>query len=76
VLINLNLGQDMSFGGTTAPCAYLELKSINLPEAEAPKLSRSLCSILQQELRVAPQRVYIEFKNLTGRLFGWNNDTF
>ena len=38
----------MSFAGSTEPTAYLELKSIGLPENKTKDLSSALCSLITQ----------------------------
>jgi phenylpyruvate tautomerase PptA (4-oxalocrotonate tautomerase family) len=66
----------MCFGGDTAPLAYLELKSLGLPEAQTPELSAALCGLLQETLGIPPDRVYIEFASPPRHLFGFNAGTF
>ncbi|HHL45399.1 MAG TPA: hypothetical protein ENJ24_02385 [Gammaproteobacteria bacterium] len=66
----------MLFGGSEAPLAYLELKSIGLPEQQVPALSEALCSLLEQEIGVPKERIYIEFSSAARNLWGWNGSTF
>ena len=76
VMVILESGRDLLFGGTVDPAAYLELKSLNLPEARTPEFSRALCTLLADTLAIPPERVYIEFAAPPRHLFGWNNATF
>jgi len=69
-------GRDMLFAGTEAPAAYVELKSIGLPEGRAATYSRTLCDLLGSELGIPADRVYIEMASPAPRLFGWNGGTF
>ena len=46
VMISYTHCADMSFSGSNAPLAYLELKSISLPEGGTAALSNTLCQLL------------------------------
>ncbi|MCP3850272.1 MAG: hypothetical protein GY694_08570 [Gammaproteobacteria bacterium] len=74
VLIETQLSISMS--GTTAPTAYAELKSINLPEQQTTELSNELCAFISQKLDITPGRIYIEFSNAQRHLWGWDSKTF
>lgn len=76
VMVALEDETPMSFGGQTAPLAYLELKSIGLPKDKTPQLSATLSGLLQEEIGVAPDRVYIEFADALAPMWGWNGATF
>jgi hypothetical protein len=76
VMATLETGVPMIFAGSHAPCAYLELKSIGLPDDRTAELSRALCDALGPLLQVAPERTYIEFSNAEPHLWGWNGETF
>lgn len=67
---------DMSFGGTDAPLAFIECKSIGLSETQTKGLSASLCSFCEQELGIPQSRVYIEFSGAKGSMWGWKGGTF
>ncbi len=66
----------MLFGGNDAALAYLELKSIGLPEQKTKELSETLCTLLEEEVGIARDRIYIEFSNAERHLWGWNGTTF
>ncbi|PKM44352.1 MAG: hypothetical protein CVV05_11425 [Gammaproteobacteria bacterium HGW-Gammaproteobacteria-1] len=76
VMVALEHGCPMLFAGGDAPLAYVELKSIGLPKARTAELSALLSRLLQEELGIAADRVYIEFSPATGELWGWNGATF
>ena len=67
---------DMLFSGNDEPLAYLELKSIGLPEQSTGKLSQALCSLIHQELDITMDRIYIEFSDAKRTMWGWNGATF
>lgn len=76
VMVVLEDGRDVLFGGTEGPAAFLELISLGLPEERTAHYSRTLCGLLEETLGVPAERVYIAFLSPPRHLFGWNNDTF
>ena len=76
VMVSLEAGRPMLFAGNDAPMAYLELKSIGLPEDRTADFSASLCELMQTHLGISPERVYIEFSGPARHLWGWNGGTF
>lgn len=76
VMVELNRNCPMLFAGSADDLAYLELKSINLPQEQTPKLSLALCHLLNQELGIRQDRIYIEFTNIERQNWGWNGKTF
>ena len=76
VMVILEDGRDIVFAGSSAPAAYLELKSLGLPELKTAHYSRVLCDLLTDTLGIPAERVYIEFAAPPRHLFGWNGATF
>lgn len=76
VMVSLQTNPDMRFAGGDDPLAYLELKSLGLPEARTPQLSAALCGLMTEHFGVPAARVYIEFASPPRHLFGWNGGTF
>lgn len=76
VMVEVVGGARLLFNGSRDPAAYVELKSIGLPESQTQPLSRFLCEFLQSQLKVAPDRVYIEFIDIPRKYWGWNGSTF
>jgi hypothetical protein len=66
----------MLFAGTDEPLAYLELKSIGLPQSITATASQTLCELITGETGVATNRIYIEFTDAPRHLWGWNGGTF
>lgn len=76
VMVALEPPVSMIFAGSRDPLAYLELKSIGLPESKTAALSQALCQLIQDKLAVPPERTYIEFSDAPRAMWGWNSDTF
>jgi len=76
VMVSLRDGLAMRFAGSDAPCAYVELKSLGLEQAQTAALSKGLCALLKELLGVPEERIYIEFAAPERAMFGWNGGTF
>lgn len=76
VMVAIQPGTTMSFAGSDELCAYLELKSIGLPESQLPELSAQLSRAMADELGISTDRIYIEFSAAEPQWWGWNCTTF
>lgn len=76
VMISLIKNNNMLFAGNAESLAYLEFKSIDLPENSTASFSKLLCEMIGEKLAIKPDRIYIEFSNAQRHLFGWNGATF
>ena len=76
VMVNLDPPRPMLFAGDSTPTAYLELKSIGLPDDKTRSLSETLCTLISEHLAIEPDRIYIEFANAPRHMWGWNKGTF
>lgn len=76
VMVNATVNDNMLFAGSDAPLAYLELKSIGLPDDRTRDLSQTLCTLLHDQLGIEENRIYIEFANAERHMWGWNGATF
>jgi len=76
VMVAMDPSQPMVFAGRDDPAVFMELKSIGLSDAKTPGLSQSLCQLIQNELGVPSDRIYIEFQDAPRKMWGWNGGTF
>jgi len=76
VMVSVEYNTAMQFGGTDEPLAYLELKSIGLPQSITATASQALCTLVAGETGIAANRIYIEFTDAPRHMWGWNGDTF
>lgn len=76
VLVACQHNPHMLFAGSGDPLAYLELKSISLPEDRTAELSAGLCELIENQLDIPRDRVYIEFANAERHMWGWKGVTF
>ncbi|MEM7553126.1 MAG: phenylpyruvate tautomerase MIF-related protein [Cyanobacteria bacterium P01_A01_bin.84] len=67
----------MTFGGNTDPTCYIEIKSVGTMKSEQTKaMSQDFCQDIKQALGVPQNRIYIEFADAKGHMWGWNGNTF
>ncbi len=67
----------MTFGGTTAPACFVEIKNIGALSPElTEKMSRDVCTVLEAALAVPADRIYIEFFEAKAHLWGHDGGTF
>jgi phenylpyruvate tautomerase len=67
----------MTFGGTFDPVCYVEVKSIGSMSSDQTKtMSQDFCSQISQQLNIPANRIYIEFTDAQGYMWGWNQSTF
>lgn len=76
VMVMLESNPDMLFAGSGDPLAYLELKSIGLPQGETKTLSQALCQLITEQLGIDSDRIYIEFADAQRHMWGWDGGTF
>lgn len=76
MMVSLEANHPMMFAGTTGPAAFVELKAIGLPTGKTGELSRLICELVESELGVAQERIYINFSDVPASLWGWNGETF
>jgi phenylpyruvate tautomerase PptA (4-oxalocrotonate tautomerase family) len=67
----------MTFAGTFDPVCYLEVKSIGkMSSAQTKAMSEDFCQQIEAALGISANRIYIEFVDAQGYLWGWNKSTF
>ena len=76
VMTSVESNPAMQFAGTDEPLAYLELKSIGLPESITAGVSEALCQLVSSETGTDTARIYIAFTDAPRKMWGWNNGTF
>ncbi len=67
----------MTFAGTLDPVCYIEIKSIGtMSPTQTKSMSQDFCAEITEKLGVPSNRIYIEFADATGAMWGWNGGTF
>ena len=76
VMVQIRPATPLIFAGSDDPAAFVQLKSIGLPRERCAEFSEKICDFIEQALGVPKGRVFIDFKELQGNMFGWNGKTF
>ncbi|HAZ48568.1 MAG TPA: hypothetical protein DCZ55_29980 [Cyanobacteria bacterium UBA11371] len=67
----------MTFAGTTDPVCYIEVKSVgSMSSSQTKSMSQDFCQKINEALGVPTNRIYIEFNDAKGSMWGWNGSTF
>jgi phenylpyruvate tautomerase PptA (4-oxalocrotonate tautomerase family) len=76
VMVKIQSAQTLIFAGKDTPAAYVQLKSLGLPENRTADFSAKICAFIKAELAISSQRIYIEFSSPQAHMWGWDNSTF
>jgi len=77
VMTAIDHPSQMTFAGSAEPACYVELKNVGRFTGElTQQLSAELCERLGASLGVAKNRIYIEFADAQGYLWGYDGETF
>ena len=67
----------MTFAGTFDPVCYVEVKSVgSMSSSQTKAMSQDFCSQISEKLAIDSDRIYIEFADAKGSMWGWNGSTF
>ncbi|MDS4026557.1 MAG: phenylpyruvate tautomerase MIF-related protein [Candidatus Contendobacter sp.] len=67
----------MLMGGAEGSAAYVDVRGIGGLNREVNrKLSERICALLQEQIGIPPDRVYLGFTSVSAENWGWNSGTF
>jgi phenylpyruvate tautomerase len=67
----------MLMSGRPGEAAFVDIRSIGGLSASVNRnLAEQVCKVLAETLRVAPDRVYLNFTEVAAGSWGWNGGTF
>jgi phenylpyruvate tautomerase PptA (4-oxalocrotonate tautomerase family) len=70
-------GLPMTFGGDRAPAAFVAVRNVGeMTPDDTNGLSQEICTRVSKALGVAFDRIYIDFQDAVGAMWGWNGETF
>lgn len=77
VMTAFEAGVPMTFGGTQDPVCYIEVKSVgSMSPTQTKAMSQDFCQTINEAIAVPTNRIYIEFADAKGSMWGWNGSTF
>jgi len=66
-----------ALGGTVCPAAFVDIRGIGgVDGARNASVSKGICDLLQQELGIEPDKVYLNFIDIPAANWGWKGSTF
>ena len=74
VMTLLETGVPMTFAGSHAPAALIEIKSIGA--LRPPEMSAAFSELITARTGIPANRIYICFDDVQPSFFGWNGTTF
>jgi len=76
--VMVTVGQtEIIMGGKAGKAAFIDLRSIGgLGGDTNRKLTEGVCDVLETELQIPPDRIYIAFTDVNASYWGWNGATF
>ncbi len=67
----------MTMAGETGPCALVTIKGIGgLSKSVNQTLTGRICQMLEEELAIPTDRIYVTFQELAATHWGWDRHTF
>ncbi|MDD5745906.1 MAG: phenylpyruvate tautomerase MIF-related protein [Candidatus Omnitrophica bacterium] len=72
------IGQSaIMMSGTDMPSAFVDMRSIGkLNQKTNTQLTREICAVLNENMGIAAERVFLNFTDVSAANWGWNNQTF
>ena len=74
VMTLLETNVPMTFGGSSAPAALVEVKSIGALHPSA--MTAAFSELITARTGIPADRIYITFDDVPASAFGWNGSTF
>ena len=74
VMTLLETDVPMTFAGTSAPAAFVEVKSIGALRPLA--MTAAFCELIKARMGIPADRIYITFDDVPASALGWNGRTF
>ena len=78
VMVNIEDKSDIWLGGKKKDAgAYISVELVGKADSSASlALTKEICALLEKQLSIPSDSVYVTIKPMEGFLWGWNNQTF
>lgn len=68
---------DFMLAGEAKPCAFVDVRGIGGVNSKNNRgITSDICSLLQKELSISPDCIYVTFTDVPGQNWGHNGTTF
>jgi phenylpyruvate tautomerase len=75
-MVSIAPGQRLAFAGNEEPAAFLELRSIDLPDAKRGSLSKELIDLIAEFCGIARDLIFLVMVDVDAKLWGHDGKTF
>lgn len=75
VMVAIEAKANMLMSGSDEPAAFLDYRSLGLPQDRAA-FSDVLCTLITDQLDIKGDRIYISMTDAERHNWGWNHSTF
>lgn len=75
VMVAVEAKAHMLMGGSDAPTAFLDYRALGLP-SDRTAFSDALCKLINEQLGIAGDRIYISMNDSERQNWGWDHSTF
>ena len=76
VMVSIAPGQRRAFAGSEEPAAFLELRSIGLPDAKRGSLCTELTDLIAEFCGIARDRIFLVMVDVDAKLWSHDGKTF
>jgi phenylpyruvate tautomerase len=76
VMVSIATGQRLVFAGSEEPAAFMELRSIGLPDAKRGSLFMELTELIAEFCGIARDRIFLVMVDVDAKLWGYDGKTF
>eukprot|EP00008_Paramoeba_atlantica_P005734 CAMPEP_0201476850 /NCGR_PEP_ID=MMETSP0151_2-20130828/1979_1 /ASSEMBLY_ACC=CAM_ASM_000257 /TAXON_ID=200890 /ORGANISM="Paramoeba atlantica, Strain 621/1 / CCAP 1560/9" /LENGTH=112 /DNA_ID=CAMNT_0047857359 /DNA_START=33 /DNA_END=371 /DNA_ORIENTATION=+ len=77
VMVSMNQSKCL-FGGSDDPCAFVDVRALGISKDSTnyPEFSRQICTVINKELGIEMERIFLNFSEIERTNWGWNGCTF
>ena len=75
VMVSFAPAERMTFAGEESPTAFLELRSIGIPDLKRNSLSSALTDLVARNCEIKPDRIFVVLVDVNARFWSLNGAT-
>ena len=75
VMVSIDTQSNMIMAGTDDALAFLDYRALGLP-TDRNAFSAALCQMIEDQLSISGERIYVSMTDSERQNWGWNHQTF
>jgi phenylpyruvate tautomerase len=76
VMVSLAPPAHINFAGDQSPTAYVELRSVGIPDSKRNSLCTEITDLIARSCEIKPDRIYIVLVDVNAKFWSLNGSTF